>query len=150
MVKTKGSTSGKEISTPQKSRATNKSKALQLQDDDDDANSDEKPEEVSANREDIMKLRELHEQMMLPASKRTKKRKGRSSLQIADIKTGVPRKEEKLDDSVLAALESINEAEHNTNRISPQADEVDMISDILISDSRNNRVDSRQTKSRKM
>lgn len=149
-MKTKGKRSGEEISAPQKSRATNKSKALKPQDDDYDADDNEKPEEVSGNREDIMKLRELHEQMMLPASKRTKKRKGTSSMQIADIKTGVSTKEKKLDDSVLAALEGVNESENNINRIPSQADEVDIIVDALASDSRSNRIDTRPTKSRKM
>lgn len=72
-------------------------------DDDNDA-----PEIVTSNREDIRKLRDLHEQMMLPAEKRTKKRKNTKNLPIiVDVKkiSG----EDQLDDSILAALGGLND-----------------------------------------
>lgn len=105
MVKSKGDMFEEGIRAP--SRAASKAKALQLQDDEYDADRNDEPEQVSANSEDIRKLRELHEQMMLPADKRTKKRKARQLPVIAEKEAGDD--EEKLDDSVLAALDSVND-----------------------------------------
>jgi hypothetical protein len=74
---------------------------------------DDAPEIVTSNMEDIKKLRDLHEQMMLPAEKRTKKRKSTKNLSIiADVKKFS--EEEELDDSVLAALDGLNEKESST------------------------------------
>jgi hypothetical protein len=81
----------------------------------DDANNDDDdaPEIVMSNREDIKKLRDLHEQMMLPAEKRTKKRKATKNLSII-AKVKKISEEEELDDSVLAALDGLNEKESST------------------------------------
>lgn len=82
----------------------------------DDANNnddDDAPEIVTSNREDIKKLRDLHEQMMLPAEKRTKKRKATKNLSIIP-KVKKISEEEELDDSVLAALDGLNEKESST------------------------------------
>jgi hypothetical protein len=83
------------------------------QDDVNDDDDDDAPEIVTSNREDIKKLRDLHEQMMLPAEKRTKKRKATKNLSVIG---GVRKisEEEELDDSVLAALDGLDEKESST------------------------------------
>lgn len=93
-------------------KSKNKAKALQDEDDVYDGDDGGVPEEVSARTEDIQKLRELHEQMMLPAEKRAKKRKGRP----IPISSGEGRTEtgdEELDDSILAVLDSVNDTEES-------------------------------------
>ena len=149
MVKLKENMFEEGIRAPQKSRESNIAKTLKLQDNEFDGDGNEEPEVVSANREDMLKLRELHEQMMLPASKRTKKRKTRPLLQIANIKKGTADNEE-LDDSVLTGLGSVNVKEANKHEISLRKDEAKETSRMMTPESRNNGIDSYPTKSRKM
>ena len=77
-----------------------------LENSDTDAYDNDVPETVTANSDDIKRLRELHEQMMLPANKRFKKRKVKP-LPIFEEerpKTG----DKELDSSILVALDDLN------------------------------------------
>ena len=106
------------IKAPQKSRATNKAKALQLQDDEFDADRNDEPEEVSADSDDIKKLRELHEQMMLPANKRTKKRRARSTtMPIIVEENKAATDDDELDESILAALDGVDSKEASRSEV---------------------------------
>lgn len=144
MVKSKGDMFEEGIIAPNKSRAVNKAKALQLQDDEYDGDGNNEPEEVSSNSEDIRRLRELHEQMMLPADKRTKKRKTRQLPTIEESKK--VNDKEKLDDSVLAALDGINENEESRN----EPENEDINKSIPKNNTRKGGIDIYAMKSRKM
>ena len=76
-----------------------------LENSDADAYDNDAPETVTANSDDIRRLRELHEQMMLPANKRFKKRKVKP-LPIEEKKRIG---DQELDSSILVALDDLND-----------------------------------------
>jgi hypothetical protein len=115
-----------------KSRATNKAKALKIQDNEyDNDNDNDIPEEISGKNEETRKLRELHEQMMLPKEKRGKKRKAKTASD--DFSN------EELDESVLAMLNDMNENE-NKKIAENEFDEVTL----------KNRINAAERRSRRM
>ena len=81
--------------------------ASMLENSDADAYDNDAPETVTANSDDIKRLRELHEQMMLPANKRFKKRKVKPLPILGEElkKNG----DQELDSSILVALDDLNE-----------------------------------------
>ena len=81
--------------------------ASMLENSDADAYDNDAPETVTANSDDIKRLRELHEQMMLPANKRFKKRKVKPLPILGEElkKNG----DQELDSSILIALDDLNE-----------------------------------------
>ena len=80
---------------------------VMLENSDADAYDNDAPETVTANSEDVRRLRELHEQMMLPANKRFKKRKVKP-LPIFEEENKIIGDQE-LDSSILVALNDLNE-----------------------------------------
>ena len=79
--------------------------ASMIENSDADAYDNDAPETVTANSDDIKRLRELHEQMMLPANKRFKKRKVKPLPIEEKKKIG----DQELDSSILVALDDLNE-----------------------------------------
>lgn len=79
--------------------------ASMIENSDADAYDNDAPETVTANSDDIKRLRQLHEQMMLPANKRFKKRKVKP-LPIEEKKKNG---DQELDSSILVALDDLNE-----------------------------------------
>lgn len=81
--------------------------ASMLENSDADAYDIDAPETVTANSDDIKRLRELHEQMMLPANKRFKKRKVKPLPILGEEKK--KNGDQELDSSILVALDDLNE-----------------------------------------
>ena len=79
--------------------------ASMIENSDADAYDNDAPETVTANSDDIKRLRQLHEQMMLPANKRFKKRKVKPLPIEEKKKIG----DQELDSSILVALDDLNE-----------------------------------------
>jgi hypothetical protein len=86
-----------------------------LENSDADAYDDDAPETVNANSEDIRRLRELHEQMMLPANKRFKKKKVKP-LPIFEGDKKITGDQE-LDSSILVSLGDLNEHSSSEDRL---------------------------------
>jgi hypothetical protein len=114
------------------SRATSKAKALNIQDNEyDNDNDNDIPEEISGKNEETRKLRELHEQMMLPKEKRGKKRKAKP---VSDDFSN-----EELDESVLAMLNDMNENE-NKKLTENESDEATLKNRINLAERRSRRM----------
>jgi hypothetical protein len=86
-----------------------------LENSDADAYDDDAPETVNANSEDIRRLRELHEQMMLPANKRFKKKKVKPLPIFEEDKKVIG--DQELDGSILVALGDLNEHSSSADRL---------------------------------
>lgn len=120
---------------------------------DDSNEDDESPEMVSSSHDDIKKLREMHEQMMLPAEKRNKKKKVRSISEINAVKKAS--EDEELDESILEVLGDLNEAKdstgnNNNNDERLQAEEFKRMSRTLSKKKRKGLINAHARKSRKM
>ena len=89
--------------------------ASMLENSDADAYDNDAPETVTANSDDIKRLRELHEQMMLPANKRFKKRKVKPLPIFGEEKKKIG--DQELDSSILIALNDLNEQSSDGDKL---------------------------------